>query len=502
MSTKNTKLSVYIKESNNYLWYTFIRYKVIAYEEKLYTDTVSLLESDKRSILKELDSLKIQVEDLTVEELNENQNKLSNLNQDIINIGNLLNNAHKSFNKLSTDLYNTNTLDLLTKYLRIINKKDLNTEFNNYITDNLVDQSKKYLSEQKILDLLLLNFKTLNYTKPFNDLSTEILLSKKFPNILITFNKKFKKNKKRKKTIFKKIRFLKKFYKVNLLRKKKNYFFSRYFNFLQVFKKKLSIYNNILLKKIPLSERIVLKSNLEIFYKFNKHMYKNNKKGLRNSYLKEYSFKNKFKIYLRNFHQKPYWKLRAARIVHWSLFYNKTLRKQRYKTFINKFMKSYHKLSYNYFLFINFFYKTYISWTRLSKLNSFIKLLCIQKSKNILKLPIFLSNNINWSILKKKNFILKKKIGKWSYLSYKKFQQPWLQTKKNYPKYIKHAEPNSIKSLLNCSWDVITNTVYLNKEHHLFTFPTKDNFKINWQIKLHMYRYKSNNKCGLLLITC
>ena len=502
MSTKNTNLSVYTQTNTNLLWYTFVKYKVISYEEKLYINTVSLIQDNKKKLLKDLDLLRADSVNLTNKDLEENTLKLSELYKNVLNIDNLLNKSYESFNKLISDLYNTHTIDLIIKYKDILIKNDFNNEFIMFTNDVLLYQTKTKFLEQKLLDVLVTIFNKSKHSKSDRNLFIQTLLSNKLRDKLNTFNKKLTKLKKRKKHIFKKVKFLKKFYKINLLRKKKNYFFPTYFNFLQIFKKKLFIENNILFKKIPLSQIVVLKSNLEIFYNFNKHNYKKIKKTITNKSTNDYSFKNKFRIYLRNFHQKPYWKLRTARIVHWNLFYNKTIRKQRYKLFINKFKKNYTKLSYNYFLFINFFFKTYISWTRLGKLTSFIKLICIQKNKNILKLPIFISKNINWNILKKKNYILKKKIGKWSYLNYKRFQQPWLQSKKNYPKYINHSEPNKLNSLINCSWDIITSTIYLHKQHHLFTFPTKDNFKVNWQIKLHMYRYKSNNCCLLLNITC
>ncbi len=42
---------------------------------------------------------------------------------------------------------------------------------------------------------------------------------------------------------------------------------------------------------------------------------------------------------LRNYQRKPYWKLRTARITHWSLFFKKTIRQTRYKSFIVRYIK-------------------------------------------------------------------------------------------------------------------------------------------------------------------
>jgi hypothetical protein len=54
-----------------------------------------------------------------------------------------------------------------------------------------------------------------------------------------------------------------------------------------------------------------------------------------------------------------------------------------------------------------------------------------------------------------------------------------LQNKKNSPKAINHIQPNFFNLRGNCSWDIMTNAIFLHKELFLFTFPTKDNFKVN-----------------------
>lgn len=270
-----------------------------------------------------------------------------------------------------------------------------------------------------------------------------------------------------------------------------------HFNFIKIFNKFKSIKNNLLLKKIPLSHRVILKNNVEFFYK----LHKDTKRALLEfttiGDFTPISIKDKFRIYLRNFHQKPFWKLRKARIAHWSLFFNKTLRKQRYKGFINRFVKNYQKLSYNYSFFFNFFFKTYISWTRFSKLESFFKSLIVDQQSNILKLPFFFRDMFQWTAVKKKNYIMRKKVGRWSFLNYKRSQLPWLQNKKNSPKNINNLQPNKLVLLSISNWDTATNTIYLSRQLEPFIFPTKDNFKVNWQVKLHMYRYKSNKICFL-----
>jgi hypothetical protein len=60
---------------------------------------------------------------------------------------------------------------------------------------------------------------------------------------------------------------------------------------------------NILVKKIPISDRVVTQYSLEFFYKLNKFT----PKLAVTSNLLEFCLENNdFLIYLRNYHQKPY----------------------------------------------------------------------------------------------------------------------------------------------------------------------------------------------------
>jgi hypothetical protein len=120
-----------------------------------------------------------------------------------------------------------------------------------------------------------------------------------------------KKVKKKNNPIFKRIKFLKKIDKISLLRTHAKYRHSKYFNFLQLFRRKILVCTNILIKKIPLSQRIVSRNNLEFFYKLKRF----SKQKLSSLSVTDF-LKKKFIVYLRDFHQKPYFKLRAARLVH------------------------------------------------------------------------------------------------------------------------------------------------------------------------------------------
>lgn len=146
--------------------------------------------------------------------------------------------------------------------------------------------------------------------------------------------------------------------------------------------------NNILVKRMPISNRVIENTSVEFFYKLNK---KKNRNVIEDFDIIDEDKPDLF-IYLRNYHQKPYHKLRKARIVHWGLFFNKTLRKQRYKGFINRFVKKPNKLTYALSYFANVFTRLKFSWTRIDKLESFFKLYIVEYSKNILRIPMLFTN--------------------------------------------------------------------------------------------------------------
>lgn len=108
---------------------------------------------------------------------------------------------------------------------------------------------------------------------------------------------------------------------------------------------------NILVKRMPVSKRMIENTSVEFFYKLNK---KKNRNVIEDFDLIDEERPDLF-IYLRNYHQKPYNKLRRARVTHWNLFFNKTIRKQRYKGFIDRFVKKPNKLTYSLAYFANVF---------------------------------------------------------------------------------------------------------------------------------------------------
>lgn len=303
---------------------------------------------------------------------------------------------------------------------------------------------------------------------------------------------KFKKRK------LKRLYTLKKIKKFMFFKRYRNTHYKIFTHSLYFGSQQISIPCNVLVKKIPLTERVISQYNLEFFYKLNKNS-KDDLLHLSDDFsAQRWELNSSFTLYLRNFHQKPFWKLRKARRLHWNLFFKKTIRKQRYKVFIDRFVKHHNNLTYNYTFFVNFFTKFSLSWSRTSKLESFCKNLLISKEKEILKLPLVYSKYFNWELLKKKNYALKKKIGRWSYLNFKRSQCPWLQRKKSAPKAINHIQPNSQYLNYLSSWDPVTSSIHLKSTLPKFHIPVVDEFKVNYHVKLHMYRYKPNTKCMLL----
>jgi len=249
--------------------------------------------------------------------------------------------------------------------------------------------------------------------------------------------------------------------------------------------------SNVLVKRMPVSKRVIENTSVEFFYKLNK---KKNRNVIEDFDLIDEERPDLF-IYLRNYHQKPYNKLRRARVTHWNLFFNKTIRKQRYKSFINRFVKKPNKLSYSLAYFANVFTRLKFSWTRINKLESFFKLYIVEYSKNILRIPMLFTNFFKWKILKRRSFFLRKKMGRWSYLNFRRATCPWLQRKKNTPKINYHIQPNMFYFHAISYWDFMTGFLYLEEDVRRDCVPPFDQFKTNLLVKLHMYRYKANNKC-------
>lgn len=316
---------------------------------------------------------------------------------------------------------------------------------------------------------------------------TSLRLHEKFRKVRIR-KFKMKRRKVRKLYVFRKLK------KVILFRKlKKRYFVKTAHN-----RPLLSLWLNngskTLIRRIPVSTRVIEATSVEFFYKMNKKFNRN--------LVEDYDLVDEevteFIIYLRNYHQKPYFKFRKARMAHWRLFFNKTLRQQRYKGFLKRFMKKYEQLSYTLNFLVNFFTKVKLSWTRCSKLESFLKLYVVEYSHNIVRIPLIFMNFFKWGVLRKKSYFLRKKMGRWSYLNFRRATCPWLQKKKNSPKLSYHIQPNLHYFNAISYWDFMTGFLHLEEELRVHSLPVANQFKANFLAKLHMYRYKANSKCMLL----
>lgn len=343
-------------------------------------------------------------------------------------------------------------------------------------------------------------FEVNNRQNLFQNLSNVILFKIGISPSIVIKSFFFKKYHKLKKSIYKK-HYIK---KIRSIRKFKNIFKSKLyrlnnliynFNFTYVIKREYDTPIKILTQRITLTKRVVEDSNLHYFFKFNKN-YENHYQDLiksANSNTSKFSINEDFTLFLRNFHKKPYNKLRLARLVHWGFFFKKTIKKQKYKKFINPYIKKSHTKYLDQLFIFCYFLNCKISPTRLNRITKQLtSLVTTQLSAKIISLPIISNQYISWSFFKKKNSKLKHKLGKWSFLNFKKFLYPWLQKKKNFPKIVEHIQPKFLYLSQLMQLDPSTNYLYLTKKLNKFFTPISENLKLNFYLKLHMFRYKAN----------
>ena len=401
-------------------------------------------------------------------------------------------------------------------YIRKLNIKDLYKVYRDlFINFNIQSKTADVIEElsaiEELPDQIYLGNTTIKELNNFNindSLSTislpdllSLLLFFRINKANLTVFEKVKKLKKRKRR-FKKRRLK----RVRIIRKiKKSVFFKKFrrkshkiFSMFNKFTIKNSITDtpSLLVKRMPLSERVITATNVDFFYKLHKNLDEEITLMSRNLESLAENDPFDFLIYLRNYNQKPYWKLRKSRIAHWRLFWNKTIKKQRYKGFLAKFLRNHERLSYSYTFFVNFFTKFNISWTRVDKLESFCKNILVENHNNsIIKVPLFFSRFLRWVVLKRRDYRLRKKVGRWSYLNFKRATRPWLQRKKNTPKIAKHIQPKSQYLGSISQFDIMTGCIHIGEPLLTHMIPPANEFKVNFLIRLHMYRYKSNTKC-------
>lgn len=499
MSTKNLPLTTYIS-SKIFLKVSILQQvraiKQINLEKQLEIYKLEL----EAEFLKAVENFRLNQE---ITEENSDELKIT----EELFIENLTKLNEEKLSTYSCELYNILELEMIK--LKSLLVSDILKLYQRELNLNLVYESffklfKDYSSGDSLID----NKVSKNFVFLTNILNKININSTIDPRLILFLERSghslFKSFKKSKKVKFRKYRMkrrkvrklyvFRKLKRIIIFRKiKKKFYTQGGFNlsFLNRFK---AISRETLTKRIPVSLRIVEAASVEFFYKLNKKKNWN----LIEDFNQADSSNEDFLIYLRNYHQKPYHKFRKARIAHWSFFFNKTLRKQRYKGFISKYLKKYNKISYSLSFFMNFFTKMKFSWTRMDKLESFFKLYIVEYSNNIVRIPMIFANFFKWNLLKRRNFILRKKMGRWSYLNFRRATCPWLQRKKNTPKINKHIQPNFYQFNAISYWDFMTGFLYLSENLKSHAIPPVNQFKTNLLIKLHMYRYKANNKCMLL----
>ena len=436
-----------------------------------------------------IDEIKKTEDTLASKNLNVNLDNISNTIQliDTIKVeNNSTINDHKALelNTISSNLYhyyykeqyNLKTFDVVGWVLNFIEKIKVFSQSDCYDINNTKNLSQN-LSNIKLI----------------NNKASPTIIFKSF------FLKKIYKLRKStyKKSHIRKIRSIRKF--KNIFKSKLYKFKSLTygFNFNYLVRRFYDTPTTIITQRITLTRRLVEDSNLYYFFKFNKN-YENHYQDLAkpsNLSTSKFSMNEDFTLFLRNFHKKPYNKLRLARLVHWGFFFKKTIKKQKYKKFINSYIKKSHiKLADQLFIFC-YFLNFKISPTRLNNVVKQLKnLVTTQLSSKVISLPLVSNRYISWNFFKKKSSKIKNKLGRWSFLNFKKFLYPWLQKKKNFPKIVEHLQPKTLYLSNLMQLEPSTNYLYLTNKVNKFFTPISEHLKINFYIKLHMFRYKANNK--------
>ncbi len=322
-----------------------------------------------------------------------------------------------------------------------------------------------------------------------------------FINLILLFNsliyKKYKKRWKKRiawKWKFRKKR--KKFKRIKTKTKNNKLFMYNFFH-----KNIKSLSNKLeILSCSTLTLRGITNSYLKLFYKDNKNYYRmlflKKKKYIYSLAYSNAFFNFKedaFKIYLRNYYRKPYWKLRRSRILHWNFFSTKTLRKRRYKGFIEHFLK---KSSPKFVIItqlLSIFCRLKFSFIGFYKAASLLNKVWLFTNNIIFMLPKIIKRQKQWIIVKRKNLKFWKKAKKWSFLRQKRFNYPWLTHKRTFPKFLKKKLfKNEMFNFSRLFYDTFSRSFtlcrfYLNFYHsQYFMFEDKPLL-----LKLHMFRYRS-----------
>jgi hypothetical protein len=267
---------------------------------------IQSLECEKSSLINKLTQISVVSLDYTTSSgtlsLTEEENFIS---KEITLLNNKIRDVHLSVDRITVNISNALTSDLLFKYSKLLSSLNLSVEsFSNFCDTSLTN--KNFLSDKINLVNPVNIFDFLSDIKDNN--STTSYLTNKSLNRRVWFSSKRKKSFFFFRRIFKQIKSLKKIKKTFIFSKKnKVKSIPISFNFISIFLKVTEFHNNNLFKRIPLTQRIVLRNNLEFFYRLHRKIALKIKDLTPIDNLNNFkSYGKKLKIFLRNFHQKPY----------------------------------------------------------------------------------------------------------------------------------------------------------------------------------------------------
>ena len=228
----------------------------------------------------------------------------------------------------------------------------------------------------------------------------------------------------------------------------------------------------------PLTGKLVELSIVEYFYKIAKPLHNTHRS---------------FSINFRDYNRKPYWKLRKARLVHWDLETSNTINKRRYTNYLaTSFSKDQNTLFSSSFLHMASVNLPHTQFQKINKsLTKHFWISNISPRYSIFKLPIFLTNYLNWNLYNKKEALIGKKLGKWAYLNFKRFVSPWLDKKKKKIPYFLNSRSVKYDFFKKYSYfDSNVSVGLLFKETGDEKNPLSRIVNNNFLLKLNVFRYQ------------
>lgn len=215
------------------------------------------------------------------------------------------------------------TKDLFTKYSSLFGDFNFESNIQELVSNRVLEDTILSGKQPKIDELtkkysVLYNFATSSNSNkfPISVLFFLRLRGSSFHLFEKFFKFKLNKTKFKKKRKLKKIRTLRKIKKIILFKKnKKKFIFNRHHT-LNLAVNSIKTNCNILVKRMPITQRVIETTNVELFYKHSKDTKAELAQGALVYASQNLGNDEDLLIYLRNYHQKPYLKLRKARVAH------------------------------------------------------------------------------------------------------------------------------------------------------------------------------------------